>query len=97
MESTWLWVGTFGMAFGALAFLALSLREGASDPDREKFFVITLFIPMIAAAAYLAMAGSTAGWLSSDMSGSSSRDGGTYLITAFSTDSSGHMHASISM
>lgn len=56
MESTWLWIGTFGMTAGALAFLAMGLRDAAGDPDREKFYVITLFVPIIAAASYLAMA-----------------------------------------
>lgn len=56
MESTWLWIGTVGMAVGALAFLAMGLRDGGTEEDREKFFVITLFVPIIAAASYLAMA-----------------------------------------
>jgi bacteriorhodopsin len=56
MESTWLWIGTFGMTLGAVAFLVMGLRDSAGSPDKEKFYVVTLFIPIIAAASYLAMA-----------------------------------------
>ncbi len=52
MQSTFLWVGVAGMALGAAAFLAMSL----SAKNHRDHYVITFFVPLIAAASYLAMA-----------------------------------------
>ncbi|MEI7794956.1 MAG: bacteriorhodopsin [Thermoleophilia bacterium] len=49
----WLWIGTIGMALGALAFLLMAARE---RPGRRWFHTITFFVAGIAAVAYLAMA-----------------------------------------
>jgi len=49
----WLWIGTIGMALGALAFLFMAARE---RPGHRWFQTITFFIVGIAAIAYLAMA-----------------------------------------
>ena len=53
-ESVWLWIGTALMAVGALAFLAMGWRE--EDPERQAFYIVTTFIPVIAALSYFAMA-----------------------------------------
>jgi bacteriorhodopsin len=53
MESVWLWIGTVGMALGALAF---ALMGRSADEGNREFYTITTLIPLIAAASYLAMA-----------------------------------------
>ncbi|MFB6281304.1 MAG: bacteriorhodopsin [Haloferacaceae archaeon] len=54
LESWALWAGTVGMAAGTLYFL----WQGRSvrDPRHRKYYVITTFIPAVAAASYFAMA-----------------------------------------
>ena len=49
----WLWIGTIGMALGALAFLVMAARE---KPGNRWFHTITFFVAGIATVAYLAMA-----------------------------------------
>ena len=48
----WLWIGTIGMALGALVFLVLAARE---RPGHRWFHTITFFIAAIATVAYLGM------------------------------------------
>ena len=48
----WLWIGTIGMAFGALVFLVLAARE---RPGHRWFHTITVFIAASATVAYLGM------------------------------------------
>ena len=48
-----LWVGTVGMTLGTLYFLKQGLSAG--DASRE-YYLITIFVPAIAAVSYLAMA-----------------------------------------
>jgi bacteriorhodopsin len=54
LESLSLWVGTVGMTLGTLYFVA----QGWSvrDPEQQEYYIITIFIPAIAAASYFAMA-----------------------------------------
>ncbi len=54
LESISLWVGTAGMALGTLYFIA----QGWSvrDPKQQEYYIITIFIPAIAAASYFSMA-----------------------------------------
>ena len=54
LESIALWIGTIGMTLGTLYFVA----QGWSvrDPDQQEYYIITIFIPAIAAASYFAMA-----------------------------------------
>ncbi|MFB6244479.1 MAG: bacteriorhodopsin [Halobaculum sp.] len=54
LQSVSLWVGTVGMALGTLYFL----WEGWSvrDPEEQEYYVVTIFIPAIAAASYFSMA-----------------------------------------
>ena len=54
LESLALWIGTIGMTLGTLYFLA----QGWSvrDTEQEEFYIITIFVPAIAAAAYFSMA-----------------------------------------
>ena len=49
----WLWIGTIGMALGALVFLLMAARE---KPGNRWFHTITFFVAAIATIAYLAMA-----------------------------------------
>lgn len=49
----WLWIGTIGLALGALVFLLMAARE---KPGHRWFHTITFFVAAIAAIAYLAMA-----------------------------------------
>lgn len=51
--TTWLWVGTAGMSVGAAVFLILGRK---SDSEGRDFVLITFFIALVAATAYLAMA-----------------------------------------
>ena len=53
-EGIWLWIGTALMALGALAFMAMGWRE--DDPERQAFYIVTIFIPVIAALSYFSMA-----------------------------------------
>jgi len=48
----WLWIGTIGMALGAVAFLFMAARE---KPGHRWFHTITFFVAGIAFVAYLAM------------------------------------------
>lgn len=54
LESIALWIGTIGMTLGTLYFIA----QGWSvrDPDQQEYYIITIFIPAIAAASYFSMA-----------------------------------------
>ena len=54
LESISLWIGTIGMTLGTLYFVG----QGWSvrDPDQQEYYIITIFIAAIAAAAYFAMA-----------------------------------------
>jgi bacteriorhodopsin len=53
-EAIWLWIGTIGMTLGTIYFVAKgwSIR----DTEQQEFYIITIFIPAIAAAAYFSMA-----------------------------------------
>ncbi|MFC7044121.1 bacteriorhodopsin [Halobacteriaceae archaeon GCM10025711] len=53
-ESIWLWLGTAGMSLGTLYFIARG--RSVRDVDQQLFFILTIFITSIAAAAYFAMA-----------------------------------------
>lgn len=53
-DGIWLWLGAALMALGALWFVALGWNE--TDSERQRFFVVTIFVPVIAALAYFAMA-----------------------------------------
>ncbi|MCX6409399.1 MAG: bacteriorhodopsin [Actinobacteria bacterium] len=48
----WLWIGTIGMALGAVVFVLMAARE---RPGHRWFHTITFFIAAIAAVAYLGM------------------------------------------
>jgi len=52
-ESIWLLIGTVGMLLGMLYFVAAGWGE--DDPRKQEFYVITIFVPAIAAVSYLAM------------------------------------------
>jgi bacteriorhodopsin len=54
LQSISLWVGTIGMTLGALYFLA----QGWSvrDPEQQEYYIVTIFVPAIAAASYFSMA-----------------------------------------
>lgn len=54
LESISLWIGTAGMALGTLYFIA----QGWSvrDPKQQEYYIITIFIPAIAAVSYFSMA-----------------------------------------
>ncbi|PSQ05804.1 rhodopsin [Halobacteriales archaeon QS_6_71_20] len=54
LESISLWIGTIGMTLGTLYFIA----QGWSvrDPEQQEYYIITIFIPAIAAASYFSMA-----------------------------------------
>ena len=54
LESWALWIGTIGMTLGTLYFIAQGWSE--SDPERQEYYIITIFIPAIAAASYFSMA-----------------------------------------
>lgn len=53
-EQLWLWLGTALLALGALAFVGMGWREGV--PERQPFYVVTTFIPVVAAVSYFSMA-----------------------------------------
>jgi bacteriorhodopsin len=54
LQSLSLWIGTAAMALAALKFL----WEGWSvrDPETQEYYVITIFVPAIAAVSYFSMA-----------------------------------------
>jgi hypothetical protein len=52
-ESIWLLIGTAGMLLGMVYFIAAGWGE--NDPRKQEFYVITVFVPAIAAVSYLAM------------------------------------------
>jgi len=54
LEDIALWIGTAGMALGMLAFLGMGWSE--RDPKKQEYYIITIFIPAIAAASYFSMA-----------------------------------------
>jgi bacteriorhodopsin len=54
LESISLWIGTIGMTLGTLYFIAQGWS--AHDPEQQEYYIITIFIPAIAAASYFAMA-----------------------------------------
>ncbi len=52
---TWaLWAGTVGMALGTLYFVWQG--RGVRDPRQQEYYIVTIFVPAIAAASYLSMA-----------------------------------------
>jgi bacteriorhodopsin len=53
-ERIWLLIGTALMALGTLAFIAMGWNE--DDPEKQEYYIITIFIPAIAAASYFSMA-----------------------------------------
>ena len=53
-EQIWLWIGTALMAVGTLAFIGMGWGE--EDPEAQEYYIITIFIPAIAASAYFSMA-----------------------------------------
>ncbi len=53
-ESIWLWIGTALMALGTLAFIGMGWNE--KDKQKQEFYIITIFIPAIAAVSYFSMA-----------------------------------------
>ncbi|SDF89813.1 bacteriorhodopsin [Halorientalis regularis] len=53
-ESIWLWIGTALMALGTLAFIGMGWNE--TDEQKQEFYIITIFIPAIAAVSYFSMA-----------------------------------------
>lgn len=53
-ETIWLWIGTALMALGTAYFIAKGWGE--DDERMQEFYIITIFIPAIAAVNYLAMA-----------------------------------------
>ncbi|MFB6304781.1 MAG: bacteriorhodopsin [Haloferacaceae archaeon] len=54
LESLALWVGTGGMALGTLYFLWQG--RSVTDPRQQKYYIVTTFVPAIAAVAYFSMA-----------------------------------------
>jgi len=52
-ESIWLLIGTAGMLLGMVYFIVAGWGE--NDPRKQEFYVITVFVPAIAAVSYLAM------------------------------------------
>jgi bacteriorhodopsin len=54
LESLSLWIGTVGMTLGTLYFVAKGWS--VRDPEQQEYYIVTIFIPAIAAAAYFAMA-----------------------------------------
>jgi len=54
LESIALWIGTAGMSLGALTFLAMGWGE--DDPRKQEYYIVTIFIPAIAAVSYFSMA-----------------------------------------
>jgi len=53
-ERIWLLIGTALMALGALAFIGMGWRE--DDPEKQEYYIVTIFIPAIAAVSYFSMA-----------------------------------------
>jgi bacteriorhodopsin len=54
LESISLWIGTVGMTLGTIYFIAQGWS--VDDPEQQEYYIITIFIPAIAAASYFAMA-----------------------------------------
>jgi bacteriorhodopsin len=54
LEQMSLWIGTIGMTLGTLYFIAQGW--GVRDPKQQEYYIITIFIPAIAAASYFSMA-----------------------------------------
>jgi len=54
LEQYALWIGTIGMALGTLAFIGMGWGE--DDPKKQEYYIITIFIPAIAAVSYFSMA-----------------------------------------
>jgi bacteriorhodopsin len=53
-EQLWLWIGTALMALGTLAFIGMGWNE--DDVKKQEYYIITIFIPAIAAVSYFSMA-----------------------------------------
>jgi bacteriorhodopsin len=53
-ERIWLLIGTALMALGTLAFIGMGWRE--DDPEKQEYYIVTIFIPAIAAVSYFSMA-----------------------------------------
>jgi bacteriorhodopsin len=54
LEAISLWIGTIGMALGTVYFLAKGWS--VDDPREQEYYIVTIFIPAIAAVSYFAMA-----------------------------------------
>jgi bacteriorhodopsin len=54
LEAISLWIGTVGMALGTVYFLAKGWS--VDDPREQEYYIVTIFIPAIAAVSYFAMA-----------------------------------------
>ena len=54
LEAVSLWIGTIGMALGTVYFLAKGWS--VDDPREQEYYIVTIFIPAIAAVSYFAMA-----------------------------------------
>lgn len=53
-EQIWLWIGTIGMFLGMLWFIARGWGE--KNPRRQKFYIATILVTVIAFVNYLSMA-----------------------------------------
>ena len=53
LEVTWLGIGFIGMLLGTFYFIAKGW--GVTDPEQQEYYVLTIMIPAIATASYLAM------------------------------------------
>jgi len=53
-EQLWLWAGTVLMSLGTVLFVGMGWGE--DDPEKQEFYIVTVFIPAIAAVSYFAMA-----------------------------------------
>jgi bacteriorhodopsin len=53
-EQLWLWIGTALMTVGTFAFVAMGWNE--EDVQKQEYYIVTIFIPAIAAVSYFAMA-----------------------------------------
>jgi bacteriorhodopsin len=54
LEAISLWIGTVGMALGTVYFLAKGWS--VDDPREQEYYIVTIFIPAIAAVSYFSMA-----------------------------------------
>ena len=52
-EAIWLGIGFVGMLLGTFYFIAKGW--GVTDPEQQEYFILTIMVPAIATASYLAM------------------------------------------